>query len=97
MRTFGKISAAIAVTLVVGAAALATTVHRAAPVSSAEAQAAPGSEMRLCIGPARVTLGGERLAALAFGGEGCRSTVMNVVGFAVLRTGAEMALDLTRP
>jgi hypothetical protein len=53
--------------------------------------------MRLCIGPARVTLGGERLAALAFGGEGCRSTVMNVVGFAVLRTGAEMALDLTRP
>jgi hypothetical protein len=44
--------------------------------------------MRVCVGPARVTLGGQPFARLAFGGEGCSRNVANLVGFRILKTQA---------
>lgn len=42
-------------------------------------------QMRLCVGPARVTLGGEPFVGLAFGGDGCDHSAANLVGFRILR------------
>ncbi len=43
------------------------------------------SQMRLCLGPARITLGGEPFMGLAFGGDGCNHSAANLVGFRILR------------
>jgi hypothetical protein len=43
------------------------------------------AKMRLCVGPARVTLGGEPFMGLAFGGDGCGRGAMELVGVRFLR------------
>jgi hypothetical protein len=42
-------------------------------------------QMRLCLGPARITFGGEPFVGLAFGGDGCSTNAANLVGFRILR------------
>jgi hypothetical protein len=93
--------AAIAVAGVMGAAALLTV---QAELRRAETEVAAVGEtsdeesrMRLCLGPARVTLGGRPYARLAFGGEGCSRHVANVVGFGVLRSRAAATMALGFP
>jgi hypothetical protein len=85
--------AAIAVAGVAGAAvfftALAEMRRQAETELAAAGQAVvEQSSMRLCVGPARVTLGGHPFARLAFGGEGCSRHVAHLVGFRIVRTPA---------
>ncbi len=97
----------IATIAVAGVAGAAVLMVGQAEMRAAEAEAelavadegsAEESRMRLCLGPARVTLGGRPFARLAFGGEGCRRTVANLVGFRILRTpAAETVLGFSRP
>jgi hypothetical protein len=64
-----------------------------APAAQTVAEAAEATEvaeaaqqmMRLCLGPARVTFGGEPFVGLAFGGDGCSANAANLVGFRIFR------------
>ena len=47
------------------------------------------TQMRVCLGPARVTLGGEPFVGLAFGGDGCDRHNAHVVGVRILKGRAD--------
>ncbi len=81
--------AAIAVVGLAGAGVLASLpsgTGGAGPGASVIAHEAPLA--RLCLGPARVALGGVPFAAFALGGAGCSGAVAGVVGLEILRAGA---------
>jgi hypothetical protein len=60
-----------------------------AAVAVAEAPA-DLTQMRVCLGPARVTLGGEPFVGLAFGGDGCDRRNAHVVGVRILNRDADV-------
>jgi len=83
---------------IVAAAAIGATLlaagyleMRSAPAgdifAAVEAPATP--QMRLCVGPARVTLGGDPFVGLAFGGDGCSRSAAALVGVRILRSPAD--------
>lgn len=87
-----RIAIVVAAALALGA--IVFTVVRPAPAPTELAATAGVAEMvaadaetamRLCLGPARVTLGGEPFLGLAFGGDGCDMSAANLVGFRILR------------
>jgi hypothetical protein len=59
-----------------------------AELAAVEATGDLESRMRLCVGPARVTFGGEPYIGLAFGGDGCDHSAADLVGFRILRSPA---------
>jgi hypothetical protein len=80
---------------------------QAAPAVQAEArpisaepittEAAAEAPMRVCLGPARVTLGGHPFARLAFGGEGCETHVAHLVGFGAAKKRTAQAIAVALP
>lgn len=56
--------------------------------AASSAGARERAQVRLCLGPARVTLGGRPMARLAFGGEGCTRRPVKLLGVRVFRSGS---------
>jgi hypothetical protein len=63
--------------------------REAGAVVLAAAELPETPQMRLCVGPARVTLGGEPFVGLAFGGDGCGRSAAALVGVRILTSPAD--------
>jgi hypothetical protein len=84
-----RIAVIVAAVVALGAVVLALAPARRSmdegQAVAAVEMADAASGMRLCVGPARVTFGGEPFVGLAFGGDGCDHSAADVVGFRILR------------